>query len=505
MIIDELLADAKNHFDRYGDYDTDMASGTIRNATSDRVSICMPESSMAHLVFHGQIPDDLEIAAIFDLGPALGDCYDGDVSVFVLEHEKPELITVGVFENKPNVKYAVVTLDDEDPECEMVDPYKETVEQYLASGSVECIWLPTVEDQINEIEHSGFTPSQPYSYCYSKQFAEATERVSEGDTKTLGEIADVLQPTVIANGKRDLVAKRLSGYPFEVTLDALEPATDVAIELNDIIVTPEKALLVDVEPNPSRYASAGHLVLRNPSISPEYLLLFLESRTGKALRRAHLADLDPSSLLADAYSGVPVIMPNLTEEDVHSVFSYAHYVIDTAEQFDYSVISNADDTAADGRELLSNELRAGAKTCHDQKVGEMVEGDINELEKCFECGAYKATLIMAGSVLEAFLIDWLGELNGVNYFNTDYMVQDRRFPNRRKRADLIDYIDAIEEIKRPEWMEEAEKAHKIRKDRNMVHAKLCLNSNRGIDEETCREVIGYLKEIIKTRAMRNRL
>ena len=504
-MIDKLLADAKKSLDIYGNYDTGAAIERIRNGASGRIAICMPELSMASLAFNGQIPDSLEITAIFDLGPALGDCCSDDVSLFVLEQEKPELITIGIFENKPNVKYAVVTLDEEEPECEMVDPYKETVEQYLLSGSVEGIWLSTVKDQINLVERLDFSPLQPYSYCYSKQFSKAKERVSEGDTRTLGEIADVLQPTVIANGNRDLVAKRLSGYPFEVALDALEPATDVTIKLNDIIVTPEKAFLVDVEPNPSRCASVGHLVLRNASVSPEYLLLFLESRTGKALRRTHFAGIDPSRLTTDVYSGVPVIIPDLTEEDIHSVFNYAHYEIDTAEQFDYSVISNTDGLAANARELLSNELRTGAKTCHDQKVGEMVEGDIRELEKCFECGAYKATLIMAGSVLEAFLIDWLGELNGINYFNEDYMVPDRRSPNRRKRADLIDYIDAIEEIKRPGWMEEAEKAHKIRKDRNMVHAKLCLNSNRGIDEATCREVIGYLREIIETRAMRNRL
>ena len=505
MIINELIADAKKHFDQYGIYDTDAAIERIRNDTSARVAICMPEPSMAHLVFHGQIPDDLEIVAIFDLGSVLSDRYDGDISLFVLEREKPKLITVGIFEDKPNVEYAVVTLDDEEPECELVDPYKETVEQYLASGSVECIWLSAVSDQINEVEYFDFTPSQPYSYCYSKQFAKAKGRISEGDVKTLGEIADILQPAVISNGKRDLVAKRLSGYPFEVTLDALEPATNVAIELNDIIVTPEKILFVDAEPIPGRCVNVGHLVLRNSSVTPKYLLLFLESRTGKALMRTYLAGLDPSNLAADAYSGIPVIMPSLTEEDVHSVFSYEHYVIDAAEQFDYSVIAKVSDTGADGKGFFSNELRDGAKTCHDQKVGEMIEGDISELEKCFGCGAYKATLIMAGSVLEAFLIDWLGELNGTNYFNEDYIVQDRRFPNRRKRADLIDYIDAIEAIKRPEWMEEAEKAHKIRKDRNMVHAKLCLNSNRGIDEETCREVIGYLREIIETRAMRNRL
>ena len=49
-------------------------------------------------------------------------------------------------------------------------------------------------------------------------------------------------------------------------------------------------------------------------------------------------------------------------------------------------------------------------------------------------------------------------------------------------------------------MEEASKAHEIRKKRNLVHAKLCLKSDE-INEAVCREVIGYLEDVIKTRGV----
>ena len=57
----------------------------------------------------------------------------------------------------------------------------------------------------------------------------------------------------------------------------------------------------------------------------------------------------------------------------------------------------------------------------------------------------------------------------------------------------------IEKLKRPSWMDEARKAHSIRKKRNMVHAKLCMNQNHEINEHTCRIVIDSLIEIISTR------
>ena len=71
---------------------------------------------------------------------------------------------------------------------------------------------------------------------------------------------------------------------------------------------------------------------------------------------------------------------------------------------------------------------------------------------------------------------------------------------REKRADLIDYINEIKYLRRPHWMKEAAKAHEIRKKRNLVHAKLCLQSN-DINEEVCREVISYLCDVLKTRGV----
>lgn len=119
--------------------------------------------------------------------------------------------------------------------------------------------------------------------------------------------------------------------------------------------------------------------------------------------------------------------------------------------------------------------------------------DIKELDSCFSSGAYKATLILAGSVLEAFLLDWLSEIDGKNYFEEPYEI------NGKKCEFLSVYIDQIKEIERPDWMEPSEKAHFIRKSRNSVHAKVCLREEIGINEETCTKVITYLKDIIDTR------
>ncbi|WP_270606677.1 hypothetical protein [Faecalimonas umbilicata] len=50
-------------------------------------------------------------------------------------------------------------------------------------------------------------------------------------------------------------------------------------------------------------------------------------------------------------------------------------------------------------------------------------------------------------------------------------------------------------------MEEADKAHEIRKKKNLVHAKLCLKSH-DVNENVCRQVIEYLKDVLKTKGVK---
>ena len=128
--------------------------------------------------------------------------------------------------------------------------------------------------------------------------------------------------------------------------------------------------------------------------------------------------------------------------------------------------------------------------------------DMLELDTCYFHKAYKATLILAGSILEAFLLDWLSEIDGKDYFNEPYEVEemDEEGNIRRvKKEQLSFYIEQIKEIKRPDWMEPSQKAHFIRKRRNSVHAKVCIKEEVDINDDTCKKVISYLKDIIDTR------
>ena len=124
-----------------------------------------------------------------------------------------------------------------------------------------------------------------------------------------------------------------------------------------------------------------------------------------------------------------------------------------------------------------------------EQLEKLIFEDLKELNACYSIKAYKATLILAGSILEAVLIDWLSEIDGKNYFEEEEDI-----------GTLNKYIKRIQKLKPPVWMEkEGEKAHIIRQERNLVHAKLCLKSEYKINDETCKMVIGYLEDILKSR------
>ena len=139
------------------------------------------------------------------------------------------------------------------------------------------------------------------------------------------------------------------------------------------------------------------------------------------------------------------------------------------------------------------------KLHNEEQLKTFLMNDLKELNVCYKGKAYKAALILAGSILEAVLIDWLSEIKGVDFFENEYIITKR--DGSTKRADLIDYINEIKYIERPNWMLEAEKAHEIRKKRNLVHAKLCLKTDE-INEIVCNQVIEYLKDVLKTRGIK---
>ena len=255
--------------------------------------------------------------------------------------------------------------------------------------------------------------------------------------------------------------------------------------------------------------SGGLAVIKCTQVCPEYLYLYLMSDTGRTVTDILVAGAGKMrNTSIEMLKELPIIIPEYDDQTyindymLLSCFNRREYEFEPAltSLTCYSMLRKQRDKNQKVEDVLNIELARRIKAHNEAQLRSFLSVVLKELNVCFKNGAYKATLMLAGSILEAVLIDWLSEIHHKDYFSQTYYVKDR-YTGNQKRADLIDYIDAIKYIERPRWAKEASKAHEIRKKRNLVHARLCINTDE-VNKKTCEMVIGYLKDVLKTRGIR---
>lgn len=296
---------------------------------------------------------------------------------------------------------------------------------------------------------------------------------------------------------------------------------------NDILfMNFDNIYLVDEELKEELHLSPNFYIIRPKNISAHYLFMYLQSETAKIVLQSLAMGSVLSRVRMIDMLNLPVIMSTLSPIEYYQTFKLKYYKpTDIAEYsranrllaYATKFKTSTEKKKESVENILGEEWAQSIHVCKTEVMQEFIESDINELNTCFRGKAYKATLILAGSILEAVLIDWLTEIKGVNYFDKPYILSKEQWDKRNncvkrdrngnvmyynKEAGLADYIDEIKELARPAWMK-SDEAHKIRKKRNLVHAKLCMSDTTEINEQTCREVIQYLKNVIETRGISN--
>lgn len=186
--------------------------------------------------------------------------------------------------------------------------------------------------------------------------------------------------------------------------------------------------------------------------------------------------------------------------------------INLADCFDYKyfplfIPENYKDDKYEEKDLLVQNISVKLYNCFKdnefaskEDVKDAIVKDIKELKICSDNGAYKAAIILAGSILEAVLIQWLSECYKKDFFNKDCWIkindEDSDDGILTKANTLDKYIKGIQflyGIEDPPW--NVKEATTIKEKRNLVHAKLFIK-DMSIDKDTCSAVFEYLLHII---------
>ena len=474
--------------------------------------IIVPKRFLSALCTHSLtgVDFDYKIKGVFDMGRL----YGMDKGDFTLVHAvangknyKKGSFKVGIFQYPvyQTKKLRIGEITCLTPE----DEYREALDEYFRL--VE-IWVnKNTRPKDNRKYHFEFNPINTGSFredkCYPRYYSRSAMKTRQflATTKTvpLSEVAEVLLSREDRTSERQ-VKRVMTGdlsYPVDIKKLPEGKPTTVKLQKGDIIIPrvgrDKKSVLFDIETEEEIYAGPFTQVIRCFDIQPEYLFLYMNSDVAvNVFESVFVSDITGHVLVSDLVK-LPIVKP------VKDVKSYKHafenlFVDNDVRNYTLEEVQGqlSDiDSVANIEDLLNLELASKIKVHNEIQLRRFLTDDLKELKVCYEGKAYKATLILAGSILEAVLIDWLSEINGVDYFVKEYHVPGKF------QAQLIDYIDAIKLIKAPKWMEEARKAHKIREKRNLVHAKLCLKNSVKINDKTCRQVLEYLVEVLKSRGI----
>ena len=491
------------------------------------VAVILTENALTR--YHG--PDTEHVIALrennrlkgmFDLGAVLPSTNLSFI-LYIFTKDKVDSFTVGEFNGKV-INQKIGQGQDFEWNTLYNDPfyaYLKKIEEWIdSSNDIKDDEFSKFNTVGNECFEDDFSPRR-----YSKNVYRIKAALEKEQTVSLSDVAEIIWPR--PDHDRSKRAMHLISsewkYPIDYTKLRENVLTSTPVQKDDILFANfDRMYLVDKEPDQELHISPNFYIIRPKGISPQYLFMYLQSETARIIMqsltmRGVLHRIKRADMLR-----IPVVMPSLSDEEYMKTFCLRYYKPKDIADYSYStqhllayyymykglqIQSDKGRVKTDSLEdILEEEWTQNIRVCKTEVMKEFLDSDIRELNTCFRGKAYKATLILAGSILEAVLIDWLSEIKGIDYFNAPYIIRRERRDNDgnityyEKEAVLADYIDEIKELARPRWMK-SEEAHVIRKKRNLVHAKLCMRDTNEINEETCREVIQYLKEVIETRGI----
>jgi hypothetical protein len=327
--------------------------------------------------------------------------------------------------------------------------------------------------------------------------ADRAKKVSQEKTVGIEQIAQILTPRRRA-GQRGLVVKTKDfAYPLDPTSLSEEEATDVRLERGDVLLSQafhgkNKFYLVHRLPSRPCFASTFLTVIRPKArdISPEYLFFYLQSETIHRYFLQHRSGLFFPRLTLKKLRALPVILPEAeTQARAERVFAteFLTRPEDLIEKANAELFAKALPHKPIQREF-AEELRQRVRVMKDEVLQNLIGQDLHELEGCSRNEYYKSCVVLAGSVLEAFLLDWLSELEHKDHFASEEEFTLGRLIWKKLKAMPRDVIS----------QEVVDRASQIKDYRNMVHPKAYIQG-RQIDKALCVEVLDHLKFIIQSR------
>lgn len=368
---------------------------------------------------------------------------------------------------------------------------KDVMTVFKSDGKIKhkgCFW----------VDYKDIQDVWTYNY-YDPQLRSETSKLREEKTVSLSEVASIIKPRKTVSTLSGKVIKTKNfHYPVDVKNFDKEQVTSVRLQVGDILMSESfsgntKYFLINELNDDECYASTFLTVIRPTSklINSEYLFLYLQSNVVQKYLEIYQVGVHFKRLRKKDLEGLPVIIPDKNVQ-IRSISLFVANFTDrrpkTIQDINKELFSKKLTAQPIQKEFLIEELEE-LRVWKKEIIEKILKDDLRELKLSKENELYKSFLILAGSLLEAYLLDWICEIENKDYFSND-----------KDKLTLGSLIWKKLKLSVPNIDQKLlSKAENIRLKRNLIHPKEYFNTEFQIDDKTCDEIIADLKYIFDRR------
>ncbi len=367
---------------------------------------------------------------------------------------------------------------------------------------------------VNTIPYKDFRRNEFDVRFYSRKYLGTLNSLKKQKTvllKDLVEIIDIEKKRDMSKKTRQITSVSTLSYPLNIKKLSFEYGY-FPLKKGDILVSADTRLgyfyLFDEDSQVVVSPANCYAVLRLKSVlvTAEYLFLYLNSGVFKNIiaLSAPMLSLNPGihpnwSELND----IPVYLPDAETPLALNEKLAQYYKYRFDKEYRPYLLKDAPDDYKDSQKLSKNIVKSDAlgDEFRDRDKRRIRNNILNcictnkkEYDITFPNGAYFASIILIGSILEAFLTDWASTIAGKDFIHEAY---------RKKKDDpkFLTLNDAICYIakKRKKWTARNE-ADAIREMRNNIHARVFVGQNKKITKQECEKAFDRLEKIIQSRS-----
>jgi len=335
---------------------------------------------------------------------------------------------------------------------------------------------------------------------YRPELVESETKIAHEVTARLGDIADLIHPckTVGENTKLYTIKLSSANYPLrpEALVEVRSSARVAKVRPGDIVTNKFlNSAYLNLTKRPDLVIANTQIVIRlhDKRFNAEYLTTYLNSERMKIYferrKRGVIIPMISKQDLVNFEIVIPTVRTNATAKSFLSSIGDFTNVSERIKAIDQLLFQKNPLLKKPLQNELLSELYGKLQSTKNIQIRELFELDLHEIEKCYKAGAYKASLVLCGSLLEALVLDWLSEVDQHDYFKDTDVTNLESLINKLRSAERLS-------------QHEAHLAHVIRKKRNLIHPKNYI-ANTPLEQKVCEEVMNSLKPLVVKRYERD--